>query len=286
LILWKNQSIKKKLLPLRGNLNCVFLKSINNMALFGNSSNPAMRESIFEKVAFVSAPSGTMTVKGSIIKTFLLIAMLIFAASYTWYTVFNANNLSAVTPWLWGGFISGLVLAFVICFFPKTSPYLAPLYAAAEGFALGAISAFFEAAFAETFPGIVLTAVSITLLTALVMLFCYQTKLIKVTNKLRSVIVIATISIGVFYLAVIVLNLFHVATPFFHGTSLLSIGISVVIVVIAALNLLLDFDFIDKGSQMGAPKYMEWYGAFGLLVTLVWLYLEILRLLSKIAGRN
>jgi uncharacterized YccA/Bax inhibitor family protein len=256
------------------------------MALFGNSSNPAMKESIFEKAAFVSSSSGTMTVRGSVIKTFLLIAMTIFAGAYTWHSVFYANNPSAVTPWLWGGLISGFVLALIICFAPKTSPYLAPLYAAAEGFALGAISAFFEAAFAEKFPGIVLTAVSITLLTALVMLFCYQTRIIKVTNKLRSVIVIATISIGVFYFVVIILNLFKVATPFYHEASLLSIGISAVIVVVAALNLLLDFDFIEKGSEMGAPKYMEWYGAFGLLVTLVWLYLEILRLLAKIASRE
>jgi uncharacterized YccA/Bax inhibitor family protein len=256
------------------------------MALFGNSSNPAMKESIFEKVAVVSSSSGTMTVKGSIIKTFLLIAMTIFAASYTWYIVFNANNPSAVTPWLWGGLISGFILALIICFAPKTAPYLAPLYAAAEGFALGAISAFFEQMLAETYPGIVYTAVAITLLTALVMLFCYQTRLIKVTNRLRSVIVIATISVVVFYFVVIILNLFHVATDFYHGTSLLSIGISAVIVVIAALNLLLDFDFIEKGSQMGAPKYMEWYGAFGLLLTLVWLYLEILRLLSKIVSRQ
>ncbi|MDR1129535.1 MAG: Bax inhibitor-1/YccA family protein [Prevotellaceae bacterium] len=253
------------------------------MALFGNSSNPAMKENVFKKVALDSSSTGTMTVKGSVIKTFMLIAMTIFAASFTWYTVFNANNPSSVTPWLWGGLISGIVLALIICFAPKTSPYLSPLYAAAEGFALGAISAFFEGAFSAKFPGIVLTAVTITLLTALVMLFCYQTRLIKVTEKLRSVIIIATVSIAVFYFVVIILNLFHVATPFYHGTSLLSIGISAVIVVVAALNLLLDFDFIEKGSQMGAPKYMEWYGAFGLLVTLVWLYLEILRLLSKLA---
>jgi uncharacterized YccA/Bax inhibitor family protein len=256
------------------------------MALFGNSSNPAMKESIFEKVALISSPSGTMTVKGSVIKTFLLIAMTVFAASYTWYTVFYANSPTAVTPWLWGGLISGLVLALIICFAPKTSPYLAPLYAVAEGFALGAISAFFETALSEKFPGIALSAVSITLLTALIMLFCYQTRLIKVTNKLRSVIIIATMSVAVFYFVVIILNLFKVATPFYHGSSLLSIGISLVIVVIAALNLLLDFDFIERGAKTGAPKYMEWYGAFGLLLTLVWLYLEILRLLSKIALRN
>ncbi|MDR1339053.1 MAG: Bax inhibitor-1/YccA family protein [Prevotellaceae bacterium] len=253
------------------------------MALFGNSSNPAMRESVFKKVALDSSSTGTMTVKGSVIKTFMLIAMTIFAASFTWYTAFYANNPSAVTSWLWGGLISGIVLALIICFAPKTSPYLSPLYAAAEGFALGAISAFFETAFAEKFPGIVLTAVTVTLLTALVMLFCYQTRLIRVTDKLRSVIIIATVSIAVFYFVVIILNLFGVSTAFYHGASLLSIGISAVIVVVAALNLLLDFDFIEKGSQMGAPKYMEWYGAFGLLVTLVWLYLEILRLLSKLA---
>jgi uncharacterized YccA/Bax inhibitor family protein len=256
------------------------------MALFGNSSNPAMKESVFEKVALVSSPSGTMTVKGSIIKTFLLIGMTILAASYTWYIAFSANNPAAFASWLWGGVIGGFVLAMIIIFAPKTAPYLSPLYAAAEGFALGAISAIYEKAFHAQFPGIVVTAVAITLLTALVMLFCYQTRLIKVTDKLRSVIVIATVSIGVFYLVVIVLNLFHVATPFYHGTSLLSIGISAVIVVVAALNLLLDFDFIEKGAQRSAPKYMEWYGAFGLLVTLVWLYLEILRLLSKIAGRQ
>jgi uncharacterized YccA/Bax inhibitor family protein len=256
------------------------------MALFGNSSNPAMKESIFEKVAVVSSPSGTMTVKGSIIKTFLLIAMTIFAASYTWHMVFNAINLSAVTPWLLGGLISGFVLALIICIKPKTAPYLAPVYAIAEGFFLGAISAFFEQMLTKTYPGIVFTAVSITLLTALVMLFCYQTRLIKVTNRLRSVIVIATVSVFAFYFVLIILNLFGVATTFYHGTSLLSIGISAVIVVIAAMNLLLDFDFIEKGSQMGAPKYMEWYGAFGLLLTLVWLYLEILRLLSKILSRQ
>jgi uncharacterized YccA/Bax inhibitor family protein len=256
------------------------------MALFGSSSNPAMKESIFEKVALVSSPSGTMTVKGSIIKTFLLIAMTIFAASYTWYMVFNANNPSAVTPWLWGGLISGFVFALIICFAPKTAPYLAPLYATAEGFFLGAISAFVEQVLTETYQGIVFTAVAITLLTALVMLFCYQTRLIKVTNRLRSVIVTATISVGVFYLVTIILMIFGVDTDYYHGTSLLSIGISVVIVVIAAMNLLLDFDFIEKGSQKGAPKYMEWYGAFGLLLTLVWLYLEILRLLSKIVARE
>ena len=139
--------------------------------------------------------------------------------------------------------------------------------------------------YAESFPGIVLAAVSSTMLTAAVMLFTYRTGLIKVTDKLRSVIIVAMSSIMLFYLVVLGLNLFNVPTPFFHGSSWLSIGISVAIVIVAALKLLLDFDFIEKGAQVGAPKYMEWYGAFALMVTLIWLYLEILRLLSKIARR-
>ncbi|MDR1897627.1 MAG: Bax inhibitor-1/YccA family protein, partial [Prevotellaceae bacterium] len=219
-----------------------------------------MKESIFEKAALSGYYTGAMTVKGSVIKTVLLVALTIFAASYTWYMVSGGAN---VAPWMWGGVIAGLVLALIISFVPKTAPYLSPLYAVAEGFALGAISALFEGIFSESYPGIVLTAVAITLLTTLIMLFCYQTGLIKVTDKLRSVIIIATISIGVFYLVVIVLNLFGVNTAFYHGASWLSIGISAVIVVIAALNLLLDFDFIEKGAKMSAPKYMEWYGAFG-----------------------
>lgn len=258
------------------------------MALFGksSSSNPAMKESIFEKATLAGSPDGVMTIKGSVVKTFLLVFMTILAASFTWNMVSGGSAISSITPWIWGSVISGFVLALIICFRPKTSPYLAPLYAVAEGFFLGAISAIYEYAFSETYPGIVLTAVSITLLTTLVMLFMYQTGVIKVTSKFRSVIIAATLSIAVFYLVIIVLNLFKVATPFYHSASLLSIGISVVIVIIAALNLLLDFDFIEKGSEMGAPKYMEWYGAFGVLVTLVWLYLEILRLLSKIASRE
>jgi len=256
------------------------------MALFGKSSNPAMKESIFEKAALAGSPNGVMTVKGTVVKTGLLILMTILAAAFTWNMVSTANAMSSVTPWIWGGAIVGFILAMVISFKPNIAPYLSPLYAIAQGFFLGAISAIYEIAFADSFPGIVITAVSITLLTTLVMLFLYQTRVIKVTQKFRSVIIGATASVAVFYLVVIVLNLFNVSTPFIHGSSLLSIGISVVVVIIAALNLLLDFDFIEKGSEMGAPKHMEWYGAFGILVTLIWLYLEILRLLSKLASRN
>jgi uncharacterized YccA/Bax inhibitor family protein len=255
------------------------------MAIFEKSTNPAMKDSIFAKSVVAGTYSGAMTVKGAVIKTLLLLAMTILAAAWTWNMAFNALSPSTATPWMIGGLIAGLVLALIICFAPKTAPYLSPLYAAAEGLFLGAISAFFEQMFAESYPGIVFTAVAITLLTALVMLFCYMTRIIKVTNKFRSVLIIATASIAVFYLVTIVMSLFGVSS-FYYGTSWLSIGVSVVIVIVAALNLLLDFDFIEKGAQAGAPKYMEWYGAFGLMLTLIWLYLEILRLLAKFAGRE
>ena len=245
----------------------------NTMALFGkSSSNPAMGNKVYEKVLASSDSGQVMTVKGAVIKTVLLVLMTIFAASFTWNMVYSpASTMSSINPWIWGGGISGFVIALVIIFVPKMAQYLSPIYAIAEGFFLGAISALFEIMFAESFPGIVLTAISITMLTTLVMLFTYQTGLIKVTQKFRSVIIIATMSVAIFYVAVILLNLFGVNTAFYHSNSLLSIGISVVIVIIAALNLLLDFDFIEKGAEVGAPKYMEWYirnfGYFGLAIS-------------------
>jgi Predicted membrane protein len=256
------------------------------MAL-NKSSNPTLKDSIFTKVNVSGeTQSGVMTVKGSIMKSVFLLLLVLLAGACTWSMVQTATSQSAIIPWIGGGAIVGFILALIICFKPQTAPYLAPVYAVAEGLFLGAISAVYELAYAATYPGIVLTAVAITLLTALVMLITYRTGLIKVTAKFRSVIIISTVSIAVFYLATIVLSFLGVSTPFVHGTGWLSIGISVFIVIIAALNLLLDFDFIEKGSSIGVPKYMEWYGAFGLTVTLVWLYLEILRLLSKLADRS
>lgn len=243
-----------------------------------------MKDDVYKKVVSAKNPGEAMTVNGAVIKTGLLLSLVILAASYTWHLVMSGASTS-ISTWVWGGAICGFVLAMIISFAPKTAPYLSLLYAVAEGFFLGAISAMFEAMYAESFPGIVLAAVSSTMLTAAVMLFTYRTGLIKVTDKLRSVIIVAMSSIMLFYLVVLGLNLFNVPTPFFHGSSWLSIGISVAIVIVAALKLLLDFDFIEKGAQVGAPKYMEWYGAFALMVTLIWLYLEILRLLSKIARR-
>ena len=256
------------------------------MALFDKSSNPTLKESIFEKTSQDAAYSGVMTVGGTVTKTFLLLGMTVLAGAYTWKMVYGAIDQASVMPWMWGGLIAGFVLALIISFAPKTAPYLSLFYAVAEGFFLGAISGLFETMFADKFPGIVITAVGITMLTMFVMLFLYQARIIRVTEKFRSVIIIATVSVFAFYLISIALRLFGVDVGPLHGSSLLSIGISIVIVVIAALNLLLDFDFIEKGAEARAPKYLEWYAAFGLMVTLIWLYLEILKLLAKISSRN
>lgn len=150
---------------------------------------------------------------------------------------------------------------------------------------VGAISAYYNFAFAEQAPGIVINAVGLTFGTAIAMYLLYSFKIIKATAKFRAIVVTATAGIAVFYLIAWVLSFFGISIPFLHEGSALGIGFSVFVVALAALNLILDFDMIEKGAELGAPKYMEWYGAFGLLVTIVWLYLEILRLLSKISKK-
>jgi len=181
-----------------------------------------------------------------------------------------------------GGAIGGFILALVTVFKPKLSPYTAPFYALFEGLFLGGISALMNA----SYPGIVMQAVGLTFGTLFAMLFAYKTGLIKVTQKFRSGIIAATGGIMLFYMVTWILGMFGFGNGLYYGSSLLSIGISLFVVVIAALNLVLDFDFIERGAQSGAPKYMEWYGAFGLMVTLIWLYIELLRLLSKLASRD
>ena len=174
----------------------------------------------------------------------------------------------------------------IICFKPTLAPYLSPAYGILEGFFLGAISAVLNEAFSEKYPGLVMQAVGLTFGVALAMFLLYNFRVIKVTDKFRSVIIAATAGIAIFYLITWVLRMFSVNIPFMYDSSMLGIGLSLFIVAIAAMNLLLDFDMIEKGADMGAPKFMEWYGAFGLLVTMVWLYIEILKLLSRFAGRK
>jgi uncharacterized YccA/Bax inhibitor family protein len=181
-----------------------------------------------------------------------------------------------------GGAIGGFILAMIISFIPKSAPALSPIYAVLEGLFLGGISAFFEA----RFPGLVMRAVGLTFGVFAVMLFIYRSRIIRVTNKFRIVIMSAMGGIMLVYVASFIMSLFGAHMAFLAGNSTFAIGFSLVVVAVASFSLMLDFDMIERSAAMGAPKYMEWYGAFGLMVTLVWLYLEILRLLSMLANNR
>jgi uncharacterized YccA/Bax inhibitor family protein len=185
-----------------------------------------------------------------------------------------------------GGAIGGFVIALITVFKKQWAPYTAPAYAIAQGLFVGAISAMYNMMFETKMPNIITNAVGLTVCVAVAMYLLYQFKVIKVTQKFRSIIVMATVGIMLFYLVAMIALMFGVQMAFMHDSSPLGIGLSLFIVGIAALNLLLDFDMIDQGVAAGAPKYMEWFGGFALLVTLVWLYLEILRLLSRFASNK
>ena len=255
------------------------------MALF-KSGNPALSEKRFQDTVLtdIITHENAMTVKGTLNKFGFLFLMVLGTSFYSWKEYAEGGN---VVPLMWTGAIGGLVVAIVITFKREWSPYLAPLYALLEGLFIGAISAMYNFAFAEKAPNIIINAVGLTFGVAVAMYLLYSFKIIKATEKFKSVIITATVGIAIFYVIVMVLRMFGFDNmPFLHEGSLLGIGFSLFVVTIAALNLILDFDMIEKGTEMGAPKYMEWYGAFGLMVTIVWLYIEILRLLSKISSRN
>lgn len=244
------------------------------------SSNPALGEKVFREINITDA-SQVMTVRGTMNKLGLMMIFLMAGAFYTWSGFSKGQNMQ---PLMLVGAIGGFIVAMVIIFKKEWAPYLAPAYAILEGLFLGAISAMFSYAFADKMPNIITNAVGLTIGTGVAMFLLYNFRVIKVTEKFKSIVFTATAGIAIFYLITMVLRMFGVALPFMHDSSPLGIGISLFIVCIAALNLLMDFDMIEKGAAAGAPKYMEWYGAFGLIVTLVWLYLEILRLLSRFAS--
>jgi uncharacterized YccA/Bax inhibitor family protein len=246
------------------------------MATF-NSGNPTLTEKIFDKSLNDNANAfGVMTVRGTINKFGFMLLMLMGSAMYTW-SIYKPETVATASALMIGGAIGGFVLALVMMFKPNWAGYLAPGYAILEGFFIGGISAYFNT----------VHAVGLTMGVALAMFLLYNFRIINVTNRLRSIIMSATMGIALFYLIVWILSFFGINMGFVpNDGSLLSIGISLFIVGIAAFNLLLDFDAIEKAAEMGAPKFMEWYGAFGLLVTLVWLYLEILKLLSKLNSRD
>ena len=259
--------------------------------MIGN--NPALNENTFELSMDVPDRRSVMSLEGTVIKSATLVGLTVIAATVTWGITTRGGvfNLSAAMPWLLGGAIGGLVLALITIFNQKAAPFTAPLYAVAEGLFLGAVSAAYEAAYgsangqATPFSGIVVQAMALTLGVLAVMLLLYATRIIRVTPRLAAGIVAATGAICLVYLASFALSFFGIAIPYLHSSGPIGIGISLVIVGVAAFNLLLDFDLIERGVEQGAPKYMEWYAGFALLVTLVWLYLEILRLLSKLRSR-
>ncbi len=255
------------------------------MSLF-KSSNPALTESKFRSTSLetVIADENAMTVKGSINKFGFLLLMVLGSSFYSWKEFADHGN---VTPLMLTGAIGGFIVALVIMFKQEWSPYLAPLYALLEGLFIGAVSAMYNDVFATKAPNIIINAVGLTLGVAVAMYLLYSFRIIKVTQKFRSGIIAATVGIALFYALVIILRMFGFDNmPFLHEGSTFGIIFSLFVVGIASMNLLLDFDMIERGAEMGAPKYMEWFGAFGLLVTIVWLYLEILRLLSKLNGRK
>ena len=255
------------------------------MAIF-KSGNPTLTQKMFDKTASMEADmQGTMSVRGTINKFGFLMLMIIAGAAYNWH-MYAEGKPTTVTTLMIAGIIGGLITAIAITFKPNWAGYLAPVYGLLEGLFIGGISAIMNAAFAEKYPGLVMQAVGLTFGVAIAMFLLYNFRVIKATEKFKSVIFTATLGIGIFYLLTMVLRLFGVNVSFMYDSSMLSIGISLFIVAIAALNLILDFDMIEQGAERGAPKYMEWYGAFGLLVTLVWLYLEMLRLLSKVASNK
>ena len=251
------------------------------------SGNPALKDNTFLDLGsgtLVRDDAGAMSINGTVNKTGFLLLLTMLTAAFAWTQAFGADGQLApgFSVYVWGGAIGGLVIALVTVFKKEWAPVTAPLYALVEGFFLGAISAVFEL----KYPGIVFQAVVLTFGTLGALLAAYRSGLIRATENFKLGVVAATGGIALVYLVSMGLRLFGKDIPLIHESGLVGIGFSLFVVVIAALNLVLDFDFIESGVEAGAPKYMEWYGAFGLMVTLVWLYIEFLRLLAKLQSRD
>ncbi len=239
------------------------------------TANPALNAKTFD---VANEGAGVMTIQGTVSRTAMLLALLFAATLLTWKPAAPQDG----TGWIMIGGIAGFIVALITVFNKKAAPVTAPIYAVCQGLLLGGISSLFEA----RFPGIVMQAVLLTFGTLGALLLAYTSRLIKATENFKLGIVAATGGIALFYLVSMILGFFGVQIPMIYGSGPVGIIFSAVIVVVAALNLVLDFDFIEQGAEQGAPKYMEWYAAFGLIVTLVWLYMEILRLLSKLQSRK
>ena len=250
------------------------------MADLMRTSNPALNERAFQGERAVLGEA--MTLQGTVNKTGVLLICAVATAAWTWNLFLHSHSPQTVMPLALLGGIGGLIVAMVTIFKKQWAGITAPIYALLEGLVLGSISAMLEV----RFPGIAIQAVSLTFGTLVILLLAYRSGLIAVTEKFRLGVIAATGGIALFYIVEIVLGFFGIHFTAINGSGAIGIGFSIFVVIIAALNLVLDFDFIETGVRVGAPKYMEWYGAFGLMVTLIWLYFEILRLLSKIRSRE
>jgi uncharacterized YccA/Bax inhibitor family protein len=246
------------------------------------SGNPTLSESKFQNGEII-LDGEVMTARGSVNKFFFLSLMVMASASFTWSAYYAGKD---VTTWLFSSIVAGIILVIAISVKPRLAQYLAPAYGLVEGVFLGAISAIFSDAFAKQAPNIIPQAVGLTFGVVLAMFGLYRFGILKATERFKSIFLVGFFGIAVFYLITFVLRLFGVDVAMVHEGSLLGIGLSLFIVAIASMKLIIDFDQIERGAAGGAPKYMEWYAAFGLLVTIVWLYIEILRLLMKLNSRN
>lgn len=248
---------------------------------FGRTANPALTAKTFQGLPQVAAGQA-MTIQGTVNKAGILLMLILLGAVWTWYLFYQTMDPEAVYPLLSGGGAAGLIFGYVTIFRQRWAAFTAPLYCLAEGLVIGGLSSLLE----SVYPGLVVQAVGLTFGTLFGLLLAYKSRLIKATQNFKLGVAAATIGIVLFYLITLILGRLGVRVQFIHESGFVGILISLIVIVVAALNLVLDFDFIETGAQEGAPKYMEWYGAFGLMVTLIWLYLEILNLLSKLRIRD
>jgi uncharacterized YccA/Bax inhibitor family protein len=245
------------------------------------TANPALGATTFTGLGRV-APGEAMSIQGTVNKAAALLLCVLITAAWVWNLYYQAHNPGAVTPWLAVGALGGFIIGLVTVFKKTWAPVTAPIYALLEGLVIGGLSALTDA----QFPGIVIQAVTLTFGTCFALLLAYKSGLIRASERFKMGVAAATGGIVLVYLAALLLGLFGVRLSFIYQSSLAGIIFSLFVVVVAALNLVLDFDFIEQGAAAGAPRYMEWYAAFGLMVTLIWLYLEILRLLAKLRSRD
>lgn len=245
------------------------------------TANPALSIETYTDRGYVNL-GNTMTISGVVTKTAILLLIAFITASWTWLKFYKTGDASAVTGWMTAGIIGGLILAIATAFKPAWSAITAPSYALFEGFFIGGLSAIME----TSYPGIAAQASILTFGTLFAMLGAYQSGWIRATEKFKLGIMAATGGIALVYIISMVLSFFSISVPFIYGNGIAGIGFSLFVVGIAALNFVLDFDFIENAARRNLPKYMEWYSGFALLVTVIWLYIEFLRLIAKLRSRD